>query len=91
VEAASALIDYLPGHDQPDPWQTGAGCALAYVSLSRRVTIVARAGYGFNALRDGHEGGYSVGLLLQFDFSRRKPAVRWKQPELQNELGAEPK
>jgi len=79
VEAATALLDYLPGYEQPDKWQTGVGCALAY--LRRRLTVVLRAGYGFNALRDGREGGYSVGVLLQYDFSRRKPVAQDEIPE----------
>jgi hypothetical protein len=29
-------------------------------------------GYGFNALRDGHDGAHSLGMLYQYNFEQRK-------------------
>lgn len=71
LEAASALLDYLRGFDQPDPWQTGVGCGLSFTPASKIFRVVLRYGYGFTAVRDhGDEGGHSVGLLFQYDFEQ---------------------
>jgi hypothetical protein len=74
LEMASALLDYLGGFEQPDRWQTGAGCGITYTPKMKNLRVVLRYGYGFNALRekDGQDekGAHSVGLLFQYDFER---------------------
>ena len=70
--AASACLDYLAGFAQSSRWQTGVGAALSYTSRNQVWRVIARYGYGFNALRDGREGAHSVGLLFQYDFQQRK-------------------
>lgn len=70
LEAASAAIKALPGFEQRGSWQTGAGCGLTFTPASKTCQIVLRYGYGFNALRDNHEGSHSIGLLVQYDFDR---------------------
>ena len=70
--AASAYVDYLPGFEQPGHWHTGMGPDLSFTSRSQVWRVILRYGYGFNALRDGQEGGHSVGLLYQYNFERRK-------------------
>jgi hypothetical protein len=70
--AASAYVDYLPGFEQPGHWQTGVGPSLSFTSRSEVWRVILRYGYGFNALRDGHEGTHSVGLLYQYNFEQRK-------------------
>jgi hypothetical protein len=76
IEAASALLDYLSGFEQPDPWQTGVGCGLTFTPKNRICRMVLRYGYGFNAIReDRDKGAHSVGLLVQFDFEQRKKIV----------------
>lgn len=73
LEAASALLDYLRGFEQPDRWQTGAGCGLTYTPKNKICRMVLRYGYGFNAVRDnGGKGAHSVGLLVQYDFQQYK-------------------
>ncbi len=72
VSIASACLDYLPGFEQPSRWQTGVGGDLAYISRSRSWRVIVRYGYGITALRDGHEGAHSVGLLYQYNFGDRK-------------------
>ena len=72
LSAASAYVDYLPGFEQPGHWQTGAGTALSFTSRSEVWRVILRYGYGFNALRDGHEGAHSVGVLYQYNFEQRK-------------------
>lgn len=71
LEAATACLDYLPGFEQRESWQSGAGCNLTFTPKSKVCRIVVRYGYGFNALRHGDEGASSVGLLFQYDFERR--------------------
>jgi hypothetical protein len=70
--AASAYVDYLPGFEQPNHWNTGVGPSLSYTSRSEVWRLILRYGYGFNALRDGLQGGQSIGLLYQYDLERRK-------------------
>ena len=72
LDVASAYVDYLPGFEQPSHWQTGVGPSLSFTSRSEVWRVIVRYGYGFNALRDGHEGAQSVGVLLQYNFEQRK-------------------
>ncbi|MBC8126717.1 MAG: hypothetical protein H8M99_06180 [Gloeobacteraceae cyanobacterium ES-bin-144] len=73
LESAAARLDYLPGFEQPDDWQMGAGCGLTFTPNNDVCRIILRYGYGFNALRnDGKEGAHSVGLLFQYDFEAHK-------------------
>jgi hypothetical protein len=65
-------VDYLPGFEQSGHWHTGVGPALSFTSRSQVWRIIVSYGYGFNALRDGHEGAQSVGLLYQYNFEQRK-------------------
>lgn len=73
-EAATAQIDELEGFEQGDSWQTGVGGGLTFTPKNKVCRIVARYGYGINAVREhGREtGGHSVGLLVQYDFEQRK-------------------
>ena len=75
VEAASAYVDYLPGFAQPGHWHTGVGPDLSYTSANETWRVILRYGYGFDALRGGHEGAQSVGLLCQYNFG---PEPAWK-------------
>jgi hypothetical protein len=34
--------------------------------------VIVRYGYGFNAIRNDHQGASSVGLLFQYNFEARK-------------------
>jgi hypothetical protein len=72
LEGATANVDYLPGLEQNGPWQSGAGCALAYAPKDKQYQVVLRYGYGFNALRHGEPGAQSIGLLFQYDFEAHK-------------------
>lgn len=69
---ASAYVDYLPGFEQPNHWNTGAGPSLSYTARSEVWRLILRYGYGFNALRDGQQGGHSIGMLYEYNFERRK-------------------
>jgi hypothetical protein len=48
------------------------GPSLSYTSRSEVWRVILRYGYGFNAIRDNHEGSHSVGVLYQYDFNQRK-------------------
>lgn len=70
--AASAYVDYLPGFEQPNHWNTGVGPSLSFTSRSEVWRLILRYGYGFNALRDGQDGAHSIGVLYQYNFVQRK-------------------
>ncbi len=74
IEAATAHLGYLSGHEQPSDWQSGVGGGLSFAPRHKNFQIVLRYGYGFNALRDGREGAQSVGLLFQYNFFTKKSA-----------------
>jgi len=71
LEGAGALMGYLEGFEQSDPWQSGVGGGLTFTPKGRNYRVVLRYGYGFGAIRsNGDEGGHSVGILFQYDFER---------------------
>ena len=71
-EAATALVDPLPGFGATDDWHTGVGTGVGYTSRNQVTKIFLRYGYGISADRKGDDGGHSVGLLFQFDFEQRR-------------------
>jgi hypothetical protein len=71
IEGAAANLEYLPGFEQ-SPWQSGVGCGLSFSPKKKNFQIVLRYGYGFNAIRHGHEGAQSIGVLFQYDFGARR-------------------
>ena len=75
LQAATALVDYLPDFAQSGRWHTGAGPELSFTSTRQAWRVILRYGYGFDALRSGHEGSHSVGVLCQINFGT-EPA--WK-------------
>ena len=72
LEAASAKLGYLPGFEQNETWQTGAGAGISFTPDSKICRVILRYGYGFNAIRKGSEGAHSVGLLFQYDFEAKR-------------------
>lgn len=81
--AATAVVDYLPGLEQPGNWNSGVGGGLLYTSRSWRVMV--GYGYGFDAIRSHGRGAQSIGLLLQLDlapareaFFKPEPPGRWR-------------
>lgn len=78
LEAATAHIDALEGFEQPSAWQTGVGGGLSFTPKSKVCRVVARYGYGIDALREKGrgKGGHSVGLLVQYDFEQARNARR---------------
>lgn len=81
--AATALVDYLPGLEQPGQWHSGVGAGVFYTSRTWRVML--DYGYGIDAIRSGGRGAHSIGLLLQLDlepareaFFKAEPPGRWR-------------
>ena len=65
VTAASAIVDYLPGLEQPGDWHTGLGCGLLYKTAWSSVML--GYGYGVDAIRSHGRGAQSIGVWMQFD------------------------
>lgn len=72
VGAATALVDYVDGLEQPGDWHTGLGTGFGYTARDRRWKLQALYGYGVDAIRTDERGGHSVGLLFQYAFGETK-------------------
>lgn len=70
VNGATAVFDYLPGTGQAGSWVNGVGAGVLYRSPSDRFKVILNYDYGIDAIRDGHRGANSVGLLLQIDLDK---------------------
>lgn len=70
--ASSAHVDYLPGFEQPRPWNTGVAATLSYRSPTDSWQVALAYGYGFDAIRSHGYGAQSVAVLLQFDLGRTR-------------------
>ncbi len=73
ANASTAVVDYLPGTEQPGDWHTGLGGGLFYKSPSWKILV--GYGYGVDAIRSHGRGAQSVGLLLQFDLGQAREAL----------------
>jgi hypothetical protein len=69
---STAVIQYLPGLEQPGHWNSGVGGALSYKSTSGAWQVMLDYGYGFNAIRTHGRGAQSVGILVQINLERAK-------------------
>jgi hypothetical protein len=78
VTATTAVVDYLPGLEQPGNWHTGVGGGVFYTSPSWRVML--GYGYGVEAIRTHGRGANSIGLLVQLDFAHAKEAFYKPEP-----------
>ena len=68
ANAATAVVNYLPGEEQPGNSLTGVGGGILYRSPSDRLKIVFDYAYGVDALRSHGRGANSIGILMQWDF-----------------------
>lgn len=76
--ASTAVVDYLPGEAQPGNWLSGVSGGIMWHSSTDRWKVMADYAYGINAIRDGHRGANSIGLLLQLDLG--KPSHQFNMP-----------
>ncbi|MCW5553031.1 MAG: hypothetical protein KIS67_12830 [Verrucomicrobiae bacterium] len=75
VGAATALVDYLPGTAQAGHSHSGVGAGLLYRSPADTLKVMVMYGYGVDAIRDGHRGAHSIGMLLQVDLNQARGAL----------------
>lgn len=68
--AATAVVDYIDGMEQPGRWHSGVGGGITYQSVSQVWKVGVNYGYGIEAIRDGHRGAHVVSLALQFDLEQ---------------------
>jgi hypothetical protein len=66
----SAVVNYLPGLEQPGNWHSGVGAGILY--KSKALKIMVGYAYGINALRDGERGAHSIGVLMQMDWAEAR-------------------
>jgi hypothetical protein len=71
--AATALVDYLPGLEQPGDWHSGVGAGLLYKSDNFKLMI--GYAYGIDAIRTGGPGAHSIGLLMQVNMSNARATL----------------
>src|SRR5579863_5412137 len=69
---STAVMDYLPGLEQPGHWNSGVGGGLSYRSTSDAWEILLDYGYGFSAIRTDGRGAQNIGLLIQINLERTK-------------------
>ncbi|MFO1488785.1 MAG: hypothetical protein U1F65_09930 [Verrucomicrobiota bacterium] len=72
----TALVDYMPGLDQPGNWHSGIGGGLLYQGPSMKVMV--GYAYGIDAIRSHGRGAQSVGILMQFDLGQSP--LKWLSP-----------
>ena len=70
MDAAGAVVHYLPGLEQPGNWHSGVGTGILYKTKSWRVML--NYGYGFEAIRSHGRGANSIGILVQLDWGQAK-------------------
>jgi hypothetical protein len=79
--AATAVIDYLPGTGQPGSSVNGVGAGILYRAPSDRFRFITSYGYGINALRSGQRGASSISFLLQIDLGKKPRSDNFKTPQ----------
>jgi hypothetical protein len=68
--AATALVDYVNGLEQPGHWHSGFAGGLGYTAKDRRWRALVACGYGVDAIRSDGRGGQDVALIFQYNFGR---------------------
>jgi hypothetical protein len=68
--AATALVNYVDGLEQPGHWHSGVGGGIGYTTKNRRCRIIATSAYGIDAIRSDGRGGYSAGMMFQYNFGK---------------------
>jgi hypothetical protein len=70
---ALAVVDYLPGTQQPGAFNSGAGVAVGYKAHSGNWQVMGTYGYGFEAIRSNGRGAQAVGIFLEINLHHKKP------------------
>ena len=69
---STAVMEYLPGLEQPGHWNSGVGGGLSYRSSSGAWEVLLDGGYGINAIRTHGRGSETIGILVQINLERTK-------------------
>jgi hypothetical protein len=81
--ASTAVVDYLPDENQPgDNLLSGVSGGILWHSPTDRWKVMTDYAYGFNAIRSGHRGANSIGVLLQIDFGKMGHGFTLTDPSL---------
>jgi hypothetical protein len=70
VNAASTVVDYLPGEGQPGNSLSGVGGGILYRAPSDRFKIMLDYAYGIDAIRSHGRGANTIGVLMQWDLQK---------------------
>ena len=70
ANAATAIVDYLPGTGQPGNSLTGVGGGILYRAPSDRLKIMFDYAYGVDAVRSHGRCANNIGILLQWDLEK---------------------
>ncbi|MCL4180349.1 MAG: hypothetical protein KJ072_21715 [Verrucomicrobia bacterium] len=68
IGAATALVDYVDGLEQPGNWHSGFNGGFGYTAKERRWRVLTAYGYGVDAIRSDGRGGHNVALIFQYNF-----------------------
>ncbi len=68
--AATAVVNYIDGHEQPGRWHSGVGGGIAYQSESEVWKAGLNYGFGIDARREGARGAHVITFVLQFDLEK---------------------
>jgi hypothetical protein len=77
--AQSANIHFLPGLDQPKPWNSAVGTGLEFLTKDGSLTICLDFGYAVDAIRSGGRGAESLALTMQLDLEALARKTRPKR------------
>ncbi len=68
--AATAVVNYVSGLEQPGHWNSGVGGGFGYTAKNRRWRAQVFSTYGIDAIRSDGRGGYDVGMVFQYNFGK---------------------
>lgn len=70
--AATAVVRYVEGVEQPGDWHSGIGGGIRYRSPKDAWQVVLAYAYGVDAIRNDNRGAHNIGMLVQFDLERAR-------------------
>jgi len=68
--AGTALVDYVNGLEQPGHWNSGVGGGFGYTARDRSWRMLVMSSYAIDAIRSDGRGGYSLGVMFQYNFGK---------------------
>ena len=81
--AATAVVDYIAGLNQPGDWHSGVSGGIGYRSSRNTWQVIAGYAYGLDAIRNQGRGAQSIGIVFQFDLeARQHPQKSDLKPEI---------